>query len=274
MHLPFCRRRCFYCDFPIQVVGDNTGGEAVAAGMRAYVDSVCADVAASPPGPPLGSVFFGGGTPSLLPPSQLARILAALEAKFGLAAGAEVSLECDPGTFTAASLAAYLALGVNRVNLGVQSFDAAMLKGCGRAHSVQDVAAALALVRASGVLSWGLDLIGGLPHQTADVWRATLEACVEAGPDHVSVYDLQVEKGTAFGRWYTPGAAPLPSEGDAADMYRAASQALVAAGCVVPPPASRRCTHAPPSQLRALRGFKLRAARPPMPPQPALLDQR
>jgi hypothetical protein len=155
---------------------------------------------------------------------------------------------------------------VTRVNLGVQSFDAAMLTGarqracvlrraavskrptpslpgrltpvklgrapaCGRAHTTTDVAAALDAVRASSVRSWGLDLISGLPGLTRDTWAATLAAAVAARPHHVSVYDLQVEPGTAFGRWYTPGAAPLPSEGEAARMYRAASHALTAAGC-------------------------------------------
>jgi oxygen-independent coproporphyrinogen-3 oxidase len=102
---------------------------------------------------------------------------------------------------------------------------------CGRAHTTSDVAAALDAVRASSVRSWGLDLISGLPGLTRDTWAATLAAAVAARPHHVSVYDLQVEPGTAFGRWYTPGTAPLPSEGDAAQMYRAASHALTAAGC-------------------------------------------
>jgi coproporphyrinogen III oxidase-like Fe-S oxidoreductase len=120
---------------------------------------------------------------------------------------------------------------VTRVNLGVQSFDAAMLTGAGRAHTTADVAAALAAVRSSGVRSWGLDLISGLPHLTRATWAATLDAAVAAAPQHVSVYDLQVEAGTAFGRWYTPGAQPLPSDDDGADMYRMASSRLSDAGC-------------------------------------------
>ncbi len=121
-------------------------------------------------------------------------------------------------------------MGVSRLNVGVQSFEPSMLAACGRAHSAADVHAALAAVRASGVHSWGLDLISGLPGLTPALWDETLAAAVAAAPQHVSVYDLQVEARTAFGRWYTPGERPLPSDGEAADMYRAAHAALTAAG--------------------------------------------
>ena len=118
------------------------------------------------------------------------------------------------------------------------------------------MARALAVVRASGVRSWGLDLIAGLPLLSRATWADTLRAAVAAAPHHVSVYDLQVEAGTAFGRWYTPGAHPLPSEGDGADMLRHAHAVLTDAGCA--PPARHRGRHAPRSrgaaQVRALRG--------------------
>jgi oxygen-independent coproporphyrinogen-3 oxidase len=136
----------------------------------------------------------------------------------------------SPGTFDAARLAEYLSIGINRVNLGVQSFDAAMLKACGRAHTVEDVHSALTAVRASGVRTWGMDLISGLPILTPSLWANTLVAAVAAGPHHVSVYDLQVEAGTAFGRWYVPGEAPLPTEDQSASMYVAAHEALTGAG--------------------------------------------
>lgn len=198
------------------------------------MSAVCADIAASAPaarGAPLQTVFFGGGTPSLLPPAQLGRILAALRTTFGVAGDAEVSMEADPGTFDADSLAGYVGLGVSRVSLGVQAFDAAALAACGRAHSVADVEGAVALLAASPGLSWGCDLLAALPHATPAGWAATLAACVAAGPHSVSVYDLQVEEGTAFARrGYTPGAAPLPADDDAAEMYRSAHAALTAAG--------------------------------------------
>lgn len=134
------------------------------------------------------------------------------------------------GTFDAARLRAYLSLGVTRISLGVQSFDDAMLRACGRAHSAHDVLHAVETVRASGVRSWGLDLISGLPHLTPDRWADTLDAATSAAPHHVSVYDLQVEAKTAFGRWYVPGVAPLPSEDHAAAMYVTAHRTLTAAG--------------------------------------------
>lgn len=222
VHLPFCRRRCFYCSFDIQVLGDR-GGDSRLRAVTSYVDAVVADVAACPlPCGPLRTVFFGGGTPSLVPPAQLARVLAALRARCGLAPDAEVSLECDPGTFSRASLEAYLALGVTRINVGVQSFDQDALAVAGRAHSAEDVANALADVKAANPPSWGLDLISGLPHVSAAQWDATLAAAVAVAPHHVSVYDLQVEPRTLFGRRYVPGKFPLPGEGAAADMYRAA----------------------------------------------------
>jgi oxygen-independent coproporphyrinogen-3 oxidase len=175
-------------------------------------------------------VFFGGGTPSLLPPAQLSRILDALDLRFGISADAEVSLECDPGTFDSNRLREYLALGVTRISLGVQSFDETMLRVCGRAHNAQDARSAVEIVRESSVRSWSLDLISGLPNLTPALWDDTLDAAIAAAPHHLSVYDLQVEDKTAFGRWYTPGVAPLPSEEQAAGMYVTAHHTLQAAG--------------------------------------------
>lgn len=244
LHLPFCRRRCYYCDFAVSVVGDNVEGDAVRRGMERYVDQLCREIERTPLAPssrraaasagappPLRTVFFGGGTPSLVPPDLLARVLAALDHRFGVHPDAEISMEMDPGTFDGDKLDAYVALGVNRVSLGVQSFDADVLASAGRAHTVEESRAAIAAVRACpGVRRWSLDLISGLPGLTPKLWRESLRETVAARPDHVSVYDLQVEEGTPFARWYTPGEGPLPREEDAAEMFRDASSALRAAG--------------------------------------------
>ena len=244
LHLPFCRRRCYYCDFAVSVVGDNVEGDAVRRGMERYVDQLCREIERTPLAPssrraaavagappPLRTVFFGGGTPSLVPPDLLARVLAALDHRFGVHPDAEISMEMDPGTFDGDALDAYVALGVNRVSLGVQSFDADVLASAGRAHTVEESRAAIAAVRACpGVRRWSLDLISGLPGLTPKLWRESLRETVAARPDHVSVYDLQVEEGTPFARWYTPGEGPLPREEDAAEMFRDASRALRDAG--------------------------------------------
>ena len=237
VHIPFCRSRCHYCDFPIVPVGSGASPRAVALAER-YVEALRREVraaAAAVPrargrAAPLRTVSFGGGTPSLLPPAALGLILRELDSAFGIADDAEISLEADPGTFDADKLAAWREYGVSRLSIGVQSFDDELLRAAGRQHDVAGAREALALVRASGMPSWSLDVISGLPQLTQERWETTLRAAVAESPDHVSVYDLQVEEGTAFARWYEDGVSPLPSPGTAADMYRAAAHILRGAG--------------------------------------------
>ena len=238
IHMPFCRRRCFYCDFPIQVVGSKQGAADAAA--ETYCALLRRELDATPQGEPqespLESLYFGGGTPSLTPPALLADVIEAVRRRHGLAEGCEVTLEMDPGTFDAPRLAAFLDAGVTRVSLGVQSFDAQLLEKAGRAHDMAAAEQALTLLRdahaadGSPLRSFSIDLIGGLPFQTRETWQASLQTAASCGAHHVSVYDLQVEQRTAFGRWYEPGAHPLPTEEDAANMYRDASAALRDAG--------------------------------------------
>jgi oxygen-independent coproporphyrinogen-3 oxidase len=240
VHLPFCRRRCFYCDFPVVVVGARAQAQIKA--VNDYLDPLLREIRAAgrlerrAVAGGLTTVYIGGGTPSLAPPEAIAAILAELRASFGIAPGAEVTLELDPGTFDAASLGGYLAVGVSRTSIGIQSFDPARLTAAGRAHTVDDGASALALMRAAredGALrSWSLDLIGGLPDESEEGWAATLRGAINAAPDHISVYDLTIEPTTAYGRWAESGklAGRLPTDDASADMYRAAAQTLGAAG--------------------------------------------
>ena len=208
VHLPFCRRRCFYCDFPIQVVGDRPGAAADAATRYcALLDRELAQTPAT--SVPLRSVYFGGGTPSLTPPRLLGGLLRSLDRRHGLAADCEVTLEMDPGTFDAAALDAFVAAGVTRVSLGVQSFDDELLEACGRVHRVADADGALQLLLGhTQPLSVSVDLIGGLPHQTLESWQYSLDTAASCGAHHVSVYDLQVEPRTAFGKWFSAGEEP------------------------------------------------------------------
>ncbi|GIL72807.1 hypothetical protein Vretimale_4490 [Volvox reticuliferus] len=232
IHLPFCKRKCFYCDFPVEAVGRDPTAPKVEARMRAYVDTVIREMEATRRlgTGTLRTVFFGGGTPSLLPPSLLELLLNALNAQFGLAPDAEVSLEADPGTFNVQRLRQYRQLGVTRLSVGVQAFQQELLEACGRGHDLPDVLAAVEAVHAAGMPSWSLDLISGLPGLTAEAWRYSLQRAVEAAPDHVSVYDLQVEEGTPFERWQRAGQLRLPPDDAAVEMYGEASELLRAAG--------------------------------------------
>ena len=239
IHIPFCRRRCYYCDFPISVVGDRpplprTDGESTGHGSAAiahYVDVVCNEIAVTPSNnQPLKTIFFGGGTPSLLSVRQLGHILEAVNRRFAIASTAEQSIEMDPGTFTQKQINAYVALGINRISLGVQAFQADLLKACGRTHSPDDIDAAISMLHHAGVKNYSLDLISGLPHQTIEQWHESLERAIAIAPPHISVYDLTLESGTAFSRWYQPGIDPLPSDTTTAMMYRLTQQLLTQAG--------------------------------------------
>ncbi|MBW4686093.1 MAG: radical SAM family heme chaperone HemW [Komarekiella atlantica HA4396-MV6] len=229
VHIPFCRRRCFYCDFPVSVVGDRLRGETSGT-ISQYVEVLCQEIAITPAfGQPLKTIFFGGGTPSLLSIEQLQRILGSLEERFGITPTAEISMEIDPGTFDLAHIAGYRNLGVNRVSLGVQAFQEELLQVAGRSHSVDNVFAAVELIHQVEIPEFSLDLISGLPHQSLDQWQNSLEKAVALAPTHISIYDLTIEPGTAFGRYYKPGDNPLPTDETTVQMYQMAQQVLTGA---------------------------------------------
>jgi putative oxygen-independent coproporphyrinogen III oxidase len=230
VHIPFCRRRCFYCDFPVSVVGDRLRGETSGT-ISQYVEVLCQEIAITQAfGQPLKTIFFGGGTPSLLSIEQLQRILTELQKHFGIASGAEISMEIDPGTFDLAHIAGYHSAGVNRVSLGVQAFQSELLQRAGRSHSVEDIFAAVELIHQVEIPVFSLDLISGLPHQSLDRWQDSLEKAVAIAPTHISIYDLTIEPGTAFGRYYKPGDTPLPTDEATVKMYQMGQQVLTSAG--------------------------------------------
>lgn len=230
VHIPFCRRRCFYCDFPVYVVGDRKdGNNSLAIGH--YVDVITEEISITESFcQPLKTVFFGGGTPSLLSAGQLKRIMEALERQFGIAADAEISIEMDPGTFDGEKLRGYQAAGVNRVSLGVQAFEDELLALCGRSHQVSDIYEAINLLHKAEIVNISIDLISGLPQQTMERWEFSLEAAIALSPTHISCYDLIVEPKTPFARYYERGERPLPTEEMAAQMYRRGRELLVGAG--------------------------------------------
>ena len=230
IHIPFCRHRCFYCDFPISVLAPQQRGET-SQGMAAYVAWLTREIRATPPPPqPLNTVFFGGGTPSLLSVDQLQQILATLENHMGISPDAEISMEMDPGTFALEQLVGFLEVGINRISLGVQALDDQVLATCGRSHRVADIYQTVTWLHQQQVANWSLDLISGLPNQTLKQWQAGLMAAVDLGPHHISVYDLTIEPKTVFAHRYQPGLSPLPSDEQTAAMYRLTQQHLTAQG--------------------------------------------
>lgn len=233
LHLPFCRKRCHYCDFPILALGSSAQVDDDPRIIN-YIDVLSREILATQVQQdqcvPLKTVFFGGGTPSLVPPKLVSSVLEILSSKFGLCSGAEISMEMDPGTFDSKKLKEFMDLGVNRVSLGVQAFQQELLKSCGRAHGIDEVHEAIEIVGSCGVGNWSMDLISSLPHQTPEMWEESLQLTIKAHPTHVSVYDLQVEQDTKFGVLYTPGEFPLPSDIQSAKFYRMASKMLSDAG--------------------------------------------
>ncbi|MEO0771329.1 MAG: radical SAM family heme chaperone HemW, partial [Cyanobacteria bacterium J06649_4] len=233
VHIPFCRRRCFYCDFAISVVGDRKRGDTSPTVAR-YIETLLTEIAATPilgvPTRPLETVFFGGGTPSLLSAAQLDAILSAIHQRFGIANNAEISMEMDPATFELSHIKGYKAAGVNRISLGVQAFQDNLLTAAGRFHKRDDIFHAVDLIHQANIANFSLDLISGLPHQTLEDWEASLTEAIALSPTHLSIYDLIVEPQTPFSRYFTPGQAPLPSEGDTAEMYYMAYRLLTGKG--------------------------------------------
>ena len=218
-------------------LGDRAGGGAGQSGSRsieAYLELITAEIEASPSGPPLSTVYVGGGTPSMLTAEQIKALLQSLKNRYGLAPGAEISLELDPASFDQTRLQGYLQAGVNRVSLGGQSFDDQVLERLGRRHRRADLveaAAWLQAARAQGELvSWSLDLIQGLPGATAQHWQQQLQQALALDPPHLSVYDLIVEPGTVFERLESNGQLQLPLEDLAADLMELTAGTLAAAG--------------------------------------------
>lgn len=220
VHVPFCAHRCDYCDFATW----TDRGHLVDAYVDACVTDLGRRVAAGMPA--ATSVFFGGGTPSLLPADRLVRILDAVPRRVG----AEVTVECNPDSVDPARLAAYRDAGVDRISLGVQSTRRHVLAALGRTHDPAAVSRAVGWVRDAGFERLNVDLIYGTPVETAADWRASLDDVLALRPDHVSAYALTVEPATPLGRRVAAGAAAPPDDDAQADAYLAADAVLTAAG--------------------------------------------
>ncbi|MBA3417364.1 MAG: radical SAM family heme chaperone HemW [Geodermatophilaceae bacterium] len=231
VHVPFCASRCGYCDFNTYTARELGGG----ASQLSYVDTAIAEVRLAahvlgPDAPPLETVFFGGGTPTLLPSEHLAAILGEVRDRLGFASDAEITTEANPESVTARSLHRLRQAGFTRISLGMQSAREHVLGVLDRRHTPGRAAAAVAEARAAGFEHINLDLIYGTPGETAEDWQASLDAAIEANPDHVSAYALIVEDGTALARRVARGEIPAPDDDVLADYYEQADVALAQAG--------------------------------------------
>ncbi|MCU0297134.1 MAG: radical SAM family heme chaperone HemW [Candidatus Nanopelagicales bacterium] len=228
VHIPFCASRCGYCDFNTYTANE-IGGFRFDAYVEAVLREVQLAVAVTEPRP-LSSVFVGGGTPSLLPPADLAALLSGLREDFGIADGAEVTMEANPENVTSAALAAWLEAGVTRLSLGMQSADAGALQILQRQHTPGAAVAAAQAARAAGFDHVSLDLIYGIPGQSTSSWQETVLTALSAEPDHISAYALGVEEGTALARQVRRGEVPAPVPDTAAEQYDVADEVLSAHG--------------------------------------------
>ncbi len=227
IHIPFCQSKCAYCDF------NSYAG--LGRLHEPYVEALLAEMglrAARWPDTTLRTIYLGGGTPTVLSPELLRRVLNACRARFHVPADAEVTVEANPGTLDAAKLAALLEQGVNRLSLGVQTFDDDLLRRLGRIHTAQEAASTLRLVRAAGLPNVSLDLMYGLPGQSLAGWQATLDRALELGPAHLSLYALTLHEETPLARDIAQGRVPRPDDDLAVDMYLWAMEALERAGYV------------------------------------------
>ncbi|RZM34212.1 MAG: coproporphyrinogen III oxidase, partial [Sphingomonas sp.] len=236
VHWPFCISKCPYCDFNSHV-RDSVD-------QAAWREAMLADLAyeaALTPGRRLGSIFFGGGTPSLMPPSTVAAVLEAAERAWGFADRIEITLEANPSSVEAARFADLASVGVNRVSLGLQSLRNEALHFLGRAHDVDEGLAALATAQAA-FARVSFDLIYALPGQTMAEWQADLARALALGSEHLSLYQLTIEPGTRFATDAAAGRLTIPDGDSAADLFEATRATTAAAGL----PAYETSNHARP----------------------------
>jgi oxygen-independent coproporphyrinogen-3 oxidase len=214
IHIPFCRSRCSYCDFATGIYKSDVA--------ERYVNSVASEIVSwdelDKPAD-VDTIYFGGGTPSLLSPAQVEQICAAVRSRFNVKPNAEVTMEMNPGTVTPEVLRHFRRLGINRASFGAQTFDDRELAGLGRSHTAADTRKTFAYLRESGFDNISFDLIGGLPAQTMAAWNRNLDHAFALRPEHLSFYLLEVHEGTPLAEHIRRGRQPRPDDDLAAEMY-------------------------------------------------------
>ncbi|MFY9729574.1 MAG: radical SAM family heme chaperone HemW [Candidatus Acidiferrales bacterium] len=228
IQVPFCQTKCTYCNFHTGVVSRDR--------YQPYANAVCREIAgvAEPRQPSADTVYFGGGTPSLLDTAALAKILDALRAAYSFDTP-EITLEADPETITAEKSKSWLAAGFNRISLGVQSFNDRELQATGRMHRRSDIAPPVETLRAAGFDNISMDLIIGLPHQTRESWEQSVSELLDLRPEHISIYMLEVDEDSHLGKESLAGgtrysAPAIPPDDTQAEFYDSACTRLAAAG--------------------------------------------
>jgi oxygen-independent coproporphyrinogen-3 oxidase len=223
VHIPFCSSRCSYCDFAT--------GIYQSALAEAYVDAVVYEIKKSfYAGRHVDTIFFGGGTPSLLSSTQLDRMLSALHERFAIEQTAEITLEINPGSVTPEGLREFRRLGINRASFGAQTFDDGELAKLGRSHTAADTLKTFAHLRDAGFENVSFDLIAGLPGQTLERWQQNVAQALQLRPEHLSFYLLEVHSGTPLAEHIRKGIQPVPDDDLAGVMYQSMLDQAVAAG--------------------------------------------
>jgi len=228
IHIPFCRHRCAYCDFNTYEGKGNL--------IHEYIDALHDEIISlrdvSDERFSIHSIYFGGGTPSLLPAFSLAKILHTLDACFDISPESEISIEANPGTLSLSYLQDLFAIGINRLSLGIQSAHPMELAFLERQHSFDDVLESVLWSRQAGIENLNLDMIYGLPEQQIEIWRGSLGQALKLEPEHFSLYALTIEEGTRMHHWAERGLIPIPNPDLAAEMYELAVEMLSASGYV------------------------------------------
>ncbi len=233
LHIPFCKSRCSYCDFATDVWRSNDAVER-------YVAALCNEIEMFHPVPSvplfrngtdaIDTIYFGGGTPSLLTPNQLERILSTVASKFNVQPNAEITMEMNPATVTPETLREYRSLGVNRASFGVQTFDDRALKLLARGHDADDARNTFKMLRNARFDNISFDLIAGLPSQTLKAWEQNLDEAITMQPEHLSLYLLEIHEGTPLAEQISSSRQPQPDPELAAEMYELMLDRLAAAG--------------------------------------------
>ena len=238
IHIPFCHRRCFYCDFAVVPIGDNidslNGNKSDT--VKDYLTYLKKEILSIKHKSPLSTIYIGGGTPSILDPTQIEDLINIFRKYYGIDRGAEITMEVDPASFDEDRLNGFIYAGVNRFSLGAQSFNDEILKKAGRRHTKDDVYhSCLWLSRAKKsnfIKSWSLDLIQNLPNSVFNLWKIDLNEAIKFLPPHISIYDLTIEDGTVFKKLYDLGKLSLPNNDESYENSALTSLLLKQSGYV------------------------------------------